>query len=147
MFRKLARRRQVTRLCRRWLFLPGKQERRLRAGARSGVDGTVVGYLVILYARWPVAFFDDSIVSPPLLPRMLTKPRTVCFCHPVAPIISASVTNFARFIIAMTSAFLLLRSASGLAAFLAGLAGFAVFLGLGALFFGLVAFFAGGGFG
>src|ERR1700738_5594639 len=41
---------------------------------------------------------------------MLTKPRTVCLCQPVACIISASVTPFARIIIAITSAFLLLRS-------------------------------------
>ena len=30
-------------------------------------------YLVILYVRSPAAFLDDSIFSPPLLPRMLTK--------------------------------------------------------------------------
>src|SRR5271155_1808662 len=40
---------------------------------------------------------------------MLTKPRTVCFCQPVASTISARVTPLARFIIAITSAFLLLR--------------------------------------
>src|ERR1035437_5667366 len=40
---------------------------------------------------------------------MLTKPRTVCFCQPVASTISAKVTPLARFIIAITSAFLLLR--------------------------------------
>jgi hypothetical protein len=40
---------------------------------------------------------------------MLTKPRTVCFCQPVIFTISANVTPFARFIIAITSAFLLLR--------------------------------------
>src|SRR5437763_16162413 len=40
---------------------------------------------------------------------MLTKPRTVCFCHPVASMISSSVASFARFIIAVTSAFLLVR--------------------------------------
>jgi hypothetical protein len=38
---------------------------------------------------------------------MLTKPRTVCFCQPVASMISSSVTPFARFSIAITSAFLL----------------------------------------
>jgi hypothetical protein len=26
------------------------------------------------YVRWPASFIDDSIFSPPLLPRMLTKP-------------------------------------------------------------------------
>src|SRR5271156_5759116 len=31
----------------------------------------------------------------PLLPRMLTKPRTVCFCQPVVATISASVPPFA----------------------------------------------------
>src|ERR1700682_6155425 len=58
---------------------------------------------------------------------MLTNPRTVCFCHPVTCIISASVTPFARFIMAMTSAFLLLRSEAlpgffGAAVFFPGLA-------------------------
>src|SRR5260370_41862659 len=37
---------------------------------------------------------------------MLTKPRTVCFCQPVAATISASVTPLARFIMAITVAFL-----------------------------------------
>ena len=45
---------------------------------------------------------------------MLTKPRTVCFCHWVASIISPSVAPFARFIIAITSAFLLQLSGFGL---------------------------------
>src|SRR3984893_9644267 len=73
-------------------------------------------YFPILYVRSPAAFLDDSIVSPPLLPRMLTKPRTVCGCQPVVFMISGSVAPFARCIIAMTSAFLLARSAFGLAA-------------------------------
>src|SRR5579863_5672925 len=47
---------------------------------------------------------------------MLTKPRTVCACHSVAAIISARVAPLARFIIAMTSAFLFGRSAFGLLA-------------------------------
>src|SRR5258707_728423 len=54
---------------------------------------------------------------------MLTKPRTVCFCQAVSSMISVSVAPLARFIIAMTSAFLLVRSAAaGLLAtvFLAG---------------------------
>ena len=62
----------------------------------------------------------DLIFSPPLLPRMLTKPRTVCARHLVAAMISGNVAPLLRFIIAMTSAFLLGRSALGLlAAFLA----------------------------
>src|ERR1035438_3260037 len=74
-------------------------------------------------------FLDESIFSPPLLPRMLTNPRTVCACHSVAAMISASVAPLARFIRAMTSAFLFARSVFGLlagffapAGFLAGLA-------------------------
>jgi hypothetical protein len=39
----------------------------------------------------PASLFDDSTFSPPLLPRMLTKPRAVCFCQPVAATISANV--------------------------------------------------------
>ena len=47
------------------------------------------------------------------------KPRTVCACHFVTAMISASVAPLARFISAITSAFLLARSAFGLpAAFL-----------------------------
>src|ERR1700730_12018269 len=72
-------------------------------------------YFPILYVRSPAAFLDDSIFSPPLLPRMLTKPRTVCGCQLVAFMISASVVPFASFIMAITSAFLLVRSAFGLA--------------------------------
>ena len=60
---------------------------------------------------------------------MLTKPRTVCACQPVAFMISASVALFARFIMAMS----LLRSALGLAIVLLARPGF--FAGL--------AFFAG----
>src|SRR5579864_4630722 len=94
-------------------------------------------YLPILYVRSPAAFLDDSIFSPPLLPRMLTKPRTVCGCQPVAFMISGNVAPFARFIIAITSAFLLVRSAFGLAAgFLAR-----------AAFFGGLAFLPGLRFG
>ena len=40
---------------------------------------------------------------------MLTNPRAVCACQPVASMIPASVTLLARFIIVITSAFLLLR--------------------------------------
>jgi hypothetical protein len=68
----------------------------------------------------------------PLLPRMQIKPRTVSACHFVAAMISASVAPLARFIIAITSAFLLARSALGL------LAGFLV-----RDFFAAVAFLAG----
>src|SRR5437667_3121752 len=83
------------------------------------------------YVRSPDALLEDSIFSPPLLPRIETKPRTVCACQPVTFMISASVTPLARFIIAITSAFLLLRSvalpAGFLASFFAGLAFFAGF--------------------
>ena len=66
-----------------------------------------VRYVVMRYVRSPAAFLLDSIFSPPLLPRILTKPHTVWACQPVASMISASVTPLVRFIIAMTSAFLL----------------------------------------
>src|SRR6202035_1840757 len=59
---------------------------------------------------------------------MLTKPRTVCGCQPVAFMISGRVAPFARFIMAMISVFLLAPSAFGFAgnflderAFFAGL--------------------------
>jgi hypothetical protein len=51
------------------------------------------------------AFLDDSLFSPPLLPKMLTKPRTVCFCQPVVATISASVA-LSAFIVAITLGFL-----------------------------------------
>src|ERR1051326_5373785 len=106
-----------------------------RPGTGSGVVlAGLSSYLAILYVRSPAAFFDDSIFSPPLLPSMLTNPRTVCFCQPVASTISASVAPLARFIMAMTSAFLL---------FVPSAFGFpAAFLTRGA-FFASLAFLAG----
>ena len=77
------------------------------------VRGVPAAYL-ILYIRSPSALLDDSIFSPPFFPRMLTKPRTVCACQPVAFMISVRVAHLARFISAITSAFLLTRSALGL---------------------------------
>jgi len=71
------------------------------------------------YILFLAAAFTALPFLPPLLPRMLTKPRTVCGCQPVAFIISASVAPLARFISAITSAFLLARSVFGLAAFFA----------------------------
>jgi hypothetical protein len=56
-------------------------------------------------------FFEDSIFSPPLLPRILTKPRTVCPCQPVVAMISASAAPLTRFSSALTWAFLFARSA------------------------------------
>jgi hypothetical protein len=94
-----------------------------RGGVLSGWGG---GYFVILYVRSPAAFLDESILWPPLLPRMLTNPRTVCRCQSVAFMISSRVAPFARCIIAITSAFLLARSPFDLlASFLASVAFFA----------------------
>ena len=61
------------------------------------------------YAALPGGVLRGFDFCPPLLPRMLTKPRTVCFCQPVASMISARVAPLARFIIAITSAFLFVR--------------------------------------
>src|SRR5450759_3274720 len=82
------------------------------------------------YVRSPAVLREDSIFSPLLLPSRLTKPRTVCACQPVASLIWGSVTPLARFIIAITSAFLLRRASWSLpflaaAAFFAALAFFA----------------------
>jgi hypothetical protein len=85
---------------------------RLRAEGRHWKKRTGGCYLAMRYVRSPAAFFEDSIFSPPLLPRMLTMPRTVCFCQPVAATISVTVAPLARFIIAITSAFLLLLSSA-----------------------------------
>src|SRR5207249_3343947 len=101
------------------------------------VPAILRGHFLILYARSPAEFFEDSILASPCLPRMLTNPRTVCFCQPVAAIISASVAPRGRRIMAMTSAFLLLRSPAGwLVAFWAAfadafLAFFRAFVALG----------------
>jgi len=96
---------------------PTQNRKRRPAGTGSGVGlkRLRAGYL-ILYVRSPSALLDDSIFCPPLLPRMLTKPRTVCACRFVTSMISASVAALARFMSAMTSAFLLVRSGLGLAA-------------------------------
>src|ERR1700719_1080225 len=92
-------------------------------GAARGTRWSCLGHLVILYVRSPEGFLDDSTLVSPFLPRTLTKPRTVCFCQPVADTISSSVAPVGRVIMAITSAFLLLRSAAGLwAAFWMGLA-------------------------
>ena len=87
-----------------------KQERRPGRDPEAALCGWL-GELLDDLVRSPSALLDDSTFAPPLLPSMLTNPRTVCFCQPVTPTISASVATFARFIIAITSAFLLLRSA------------------------------------
>src|SRR5215471_12645912 len=71
-----------------------------------------------------------------VLAQTLTKPRRVCGYQPVTLMISGRVAPFARFIMAMTSAFLLPRSAFGWPtvglfarpAFFAGLAFLASFL-------------------
>jgi hypothetical protein len=58
-----------------------KQERRPWHVAEAAFGRRVAwSYFPILYVRSPAAFLDDSIVSSPLLPGMLTKPRTVCGC-------------------------------------------------------------------
>ena len=78
----------------------------------------------------------------------MTKPRIVCFCQPVAATISARVTPFARFIIAMTSAFLAVRSlVPFLAGAFTGFFGLALFLALGAPFVLLAPFFEAGSSG
>jgi hypothetical protein len=106
------------------------------------LDGRLLESLLRdLYVHSPAAFFEDSIFSPPLLPKMLTKPRTVCFCQPVASMISGRVAPLARCIMAMTSAFLFVLSAAGLQA--AVLAAFTFFAGLACLVaFAFVAGFA-----
>src|SRR6266567_7792057 len=93
-----------------WSSRPHQQESRPGVTEAACLQKGGGVYLVTLYVRSPAAFLEDSMLWPPLLPRRLTNPRTVCFCHPVACIISVSVAPLARLIIAMTSAFLLLRS-------------------------------------
>src|SRR5579862_9098136 len=60
-----------------------KQKRRPGTGSGVWTNGCSRSYLPILWTCSPAAFLDDSTCSPPLLPNMLTKPRTVCACHSV----------------------------------------------------------------
>jgi hypothetical protein len=93
-----------------------------------------LSYCPILYVRSPAAFLDDSIFSPPLLPRMLTKPRTMCGCQPTSVHDLGKRRALRALHMAITSAFLLVRSPLGLAAtFLARLAFFAGLAFLAAL--------------
>jgi hypothetical protein len=107
-----------------------KHERRPLARGRGGVWTTscltLLPDLVRPFARRVLGRLD---LLPSLAAEDADEARTVCGCQPVAFMISASVTPLARFIIAITSAFLLVRSAFGLAAaflarptFFAGLA-------------------------
>ena len=122
----------------------------LARGRERRLDDELAELFPILYVRSPAAFLDDSIFSPPLLPKMLTKPRTVCGCHLVMDMISASVAPLARFIMVITSAFLWVPSVFGFAdgflarrAFFAALAVFPAFrapLGFAASVAGLLMF-------
>src|SRR5713101_5486866 len=62
----------------------------------------------MLYTRSPSARLAELTISPMFLPSApLMNPRTLCFCQPVAFIISARVAPFLRWIRANTVAFLL----------------------------------------
>ena len=66
--------------------------------------------------RSPASFFDHSTFSPPLLPRMLTKPPRFASASPWLLRSQRTSRPLARLISGMTSAFLLARSALGLLA-------------------------------
>src|SRR5690349_9123881 len=81
----------------------------------------------MLYTRSPSARLAELTVRPIFLPSAPEmNPRTLCFCQPVAFIISARVAPFLRWIRARTVAFLLpVRAlAAPLAGFVAGLPAF-----------------------
>ena len=86
-----------------------KQKRRLRRIGKQRGTGEGGGLLDLVR---PLAVCSLGRVDPCscLAPRMLTKPRTVCVCQPGAFMISARVAPLARFIIAISSACLLVRS-------------------------------------
>lgn len=97
------------------------RKRRVGRNRKRRLAEAVARYL-ILYVRSPAALLDDLIFSPPLLPRIADEApdgvrlRARCFRR----------CALARFMSAITSAFLLVRSAFGLlVGFLAGLAFFA----------------------
>jgi hypothetical protein len=77
------------------------EKRRIINQAAKGFEADLRGgrvaevYFPRLNVRSPAAFLDDSIFSPPLLPRMLTKPRTVCACQFVIVMASARVAPLA----------------------------------------------------
>jgi len=84
--------------------LPSRAKRRPSRSRKRRLEANLpeLGYLAMRYVRSPLAFFADSIFSPPLLPRSETKPRTVWRCQPVVSMISVSVAPPARLIRSMT---------------------------------------------
>jgi len=102
------------------------------------------------YTRPPSSRLVLWIFNPCLLPRMLMKPRTVCFCQPVVFMICSKMAPPLHCSIAITAAFLppsrappASLLAAGLAAFLLALACFfgVAFLPAFATFFWLAPFF------
>jgi hypothetical protein len=59
------------------------------------------------YVRTPPSGLKDSTVWPAFFIASAMNPRTVCFCHPIVCIISASVAPFLRRSMATTWAVLL----------------------------------------
>jgi hypothetical protein len=86
------------------------------------------GRYLALYVRAPDSLLDDSIFV--VLPIVAMAPRTLCFCQPVASMISSSVAPFFREIRARIVSFLLVPAAFGV---FAGLAVFVPLPGFGAL--------------
>jgi hypothetical protein len=88
----------------------------MRGAAGAWTTSCLRIHLAILYVRSPAAFLDDSIFSPSLLSRMLTKRGALFACQPLARHDLGKGGAFARLIIVVTSAFLLARSGLGLLA-------------------------------
>jgi hypothetical protein len=96
---------------------PPRPEPEAALESSNGKRVSDFGYFTIWLLRNAVATLPGGVLRrldllATLLPRVLTNPRTVCFCQPVVSTISASVTPLARFIIAITSAFAPTRPSS-----------------------------------
>src|SRR5450755_2515724 len=76
-----------------------------RGECRTGGERSEI-YLM-RYVRTPPSGLNDSTVCPAFFIAPAMNPRTVCFCHPIVCIISASVAPFLRRSMATTWAVLL----------------------------------------
>src|ERR1035441_3917050 len=75
--------------------------------SRAGQEGGVRCYLLIRYVRSPPSGLKDSTWYPAFFIAPAMNPRTVCPCHPIVSMISASVAPFFRWSMATTWAVLL----------------------------------------
>ena len=78
-----------------------------RGRSRAGEDGMHLMLLADAIGAFPPSGLKDSTVYPAFFIAPAMKPRTVCFCHAILSMISASVAPFFRWSMATTWAVLL----------------------------------------